>query len=210
MAQGVYFITEMFEKELAKYTGAKHVVAVDNCSNALFLALTYDKIKGKTITIPARTYPSVPCEIIHAGGIVEFAPVERTTLKGAYHLEGSKVIDSALRFTSNMYEIGYFMCLSFTGTYKHLNLGKGGAILTGDYNSYSWFKRARFSGRRECSYHDDNLDCLGWNFYMLPEIATRGLQLMQQFYDIEGNPKENEDKELPYPDLSKFPIYTRK
>jgi len=209
MSQGVYLITEMFEKELAKYTGAKYAVAVDNCSNALFLALTYNGVKGKTITIPARTYPSVPCEIIHAGGIVEFTPVEGTTLKGAYHLEGSRVIDSALRFTHNMYDIGYFVCLSFTGTYKHLNLGKGGAILTNDYNAYSWFKRARFSGRRECSYHGDNLDCLGWNFYMLPEIATRGLLLMQAFYDLEGNPKENEDKELPYPDLSKFPIYTR-
>lgn len=210
MAQGVYFITEMFEKELAKYTGAKYAVAVDNCSNALFLALTYDGVKGKTITIPARTYPAVPCEIIHAGGIVEFTPVEGTTLKGEYHLKGSRVIDSALRFTSNMYETGYFMCLSFTGTYKHLNLGKGGAILTNDYTACSWFKRARFSGRRECSYHGDNLDCLGWNFYMMPEIAARGLQLMQQFYDLDGNPKENEDKELPYPDLSKFPIYTRK
>lgn len=210
MSQGVYLITEMFEKELAKYTGAKHAVAVDNCSNALFLALTYDGIKGKTITIPSRTYPSVPCEIIHAGGIVEFTSVEGTTLKGAYPLIGSRVMDSALRFTSNMYVLGYFMCLSFTGTYKHLNLGKGGAILTNDYTAYSWFKRARFSGRRECSYHDDNLDCLGFNFYMMPEIAARGLQLIQQFYDLDGNPKENEDKELPYPDLSKFPIYTRK
>jgi len=210
MSQGVYLITEMFEKELAKYTGAKYAIAVDNCSNALFLALTYDGIKGKTITIPARTYPSVPCEILHSGGIVEFAPVEGTTLKGAYALVGSRVIDSALRFTCNMYVPGYFVCLSFTGTYKHLNLGKGGAILTNDYNAYSWFKRARFSGRRECSYHDDDLNFLGWNFTIMPEIATRGLQLMQAFYDLDGNPKENEDKELPYPDLSKFPIYTRK
>ena len=210
MAQGVYLITEMFEKELAKYTGAKYAVAVDNCSNALFLALIYDGVNGKMITIPARTYPSVPCEILHAGGIVEFTSVEGTTLKGAYHLKGSRVIDSALRFTHNMYVPGYFVCLSFTGTHKHLNLGKGGAILTNDYTAYSWFKRARFSGRRECSYHEDNLDCLGWNFTMLPEIATRGLLLMQAFYDLDGNPKENEDKELPYPDLSKFPIYTRK
>jgi len=210
MAQGVYLITEMFEKRLAEYTGAKHVVAVDNCSNALFLALTYDGIRGKKITIPARTYPSVPCEIIHAGGTVEFSHVEGTTLKGAYRLLGSRVIDSALRFTHGMYVPGFFMCLSFTGTYKHLNLGKGGAILTGDYTAYSWFKRARFSGRRECSYHGDNFDCLGWNFYMMPEVAARGLLLMEQFYDLEGNPKDNEDKELPYPDLSKFPIYTRK
>lgn len=210
MAQGIYRITEEFEEVIASYCGSRYAVALDNCSNALFLALTYDGIKGKTITIPARTYPSVPCEIIHAGGIVEFTPVDGTTLKGAYPLIGSRVMDSALRFTSNMYVLGYFMCLSFTGTYKHLNLGKGGAILTNDYTAYSWFKRARFSGRRECSYHDDHFDRLGWNFTMMPEIAARGLQLMQAFYDLDGNPKENEDKELPYPDLSRFPIYTRK
>lgn len=72
MANGVYKITEDFEKALADYTGAPYVVTVDNQSNALFLALYYEKnvnksITSDTITIPSRTYPSVPCEIIHAG-----------------------------------------------------------------------------------------------------------------------------------------------
>ena len=207
MAQGAHRVTEMFEEELVKYTGAGYAVALDNCSNALFLALTYDKVKGKTITIPSRTYPSVPCEIIHAGGKVAFTQVKGKTLKGAYQLRGSRVIDSALRFTSKMYVPNSFTCLSFTGPYKHLKLGKGGAILTDDLIAYSWFKRARFSGRRECAYQDDNLDCLGWNFYMMPEVAARGLLLMQQFYTTKGKPLKNEDVELPYPDLSKFPIY---
>ena len=207
MPEGVHKITADFEEALCKYTGAKYAVAVDNQSNALFLALTYDNIKGKTITIPSRTYPSVPCEIIHAGGKVNFYPLTGTTLKGAYELIGSKVCDSALRFTYDMYIPGFFMCLSFTGPYKHLKLSKGGAILTDDHDAYLWFKRARFSGRRECSYHNDSLDMLGWNFYMMPEIAARGLLLMNQFYDIDNNPKENEDIELTYPDLSKFTIY---
>jgi hypothetical protein len=43
---------------------------------------------------------------------------------------------------------------------------------------------------------------------MMPELAARGLLLMKQFYDINDNPKNNEDLELPYPDLSKFKIYT--
>jgi hypothetical protein len=99
------------------------------------------------------------------------------------------------------------MCLSFTGPYKHLKLSKGGAILTDDETAYKWFKRARFSGRRECSYHDDDFDMLGWNFYMIPELSTRGLLMMNQFYR-NGKPITNEDIELPYPDLSKFKIYT--
>ena len=206
-AQGIYKITEEFEEKLAHYTGAPYVVTLDNMSNALFLALKYEQIEGQTITIPARTYPSVPCEIIHAGGKVNFTPVEGNTIKGAYPLEPTNVWDSALRFTSDMYIPGTHMCVSFTGPYKHFKLSKGGAILTDNKEAYEWFKRARFSGRNECSYHEDHFDMLGWNFYMMPELAARGLLLMTQFYNLDGSKKSNKDLELPYPDLSKFEIY---
>jgi dTDP-4-amino-4,6-dideoxygalactose transaminase len=211
--KNVYDITNEFEKRLSEYTGAPYVVTVDNQSNGLFLALYYEhQVKNNTteyITIPARTYPSVPCEIIHAGLKVRFKPVKGKTLKGAYPLEGSNVWDSALSFTHNMYKPGTHMCISFTGPYKHFKLSKGGAILTDDHEAYLWFKRARYSGRRECSYHDDHFDMLGWNFYMMPELAARGLLLMNQFYNTDGSAKHNADLELPYPDLSKFEIYTR-
>lgn len=214
MANGIYKITEEFEKALSDYTGAPYVVTVDNQSNALFLALYYEKnvkknIQSDTITIPARTYPSVPCEIIHAGLKVNFEPVEGTMLKGAYQLKGSNVWDSALRFTADMYIPGSHMCISFTGPYKHFKLSKGGAILTDDHEAYLWFKRARYSGRRECSYHDDHFDMIGWNFYMMPELAARGLLLMNQFYNLDVTKKSNPDLTLPYPDLSKFEIYTK-
>ena len=212
--KNVYDITNEFERRLADYTGAPYVITLDNQSNGLFLALYYENyvkksIKIDTITIPNRTYPSVPCEIIHAGLKVKFRQVKGKTIKGAYNLEGSNVWDSALSFTYNMYKPETHMCISFTGPYKHFKLSKGGAILTDDYNANLWFRRARYSGRRECSYHDDNLDMLGWNFYMMPELAARGVLLMGQFYNGEGNPKHNDDLELPYPDLSKFPIYTK-
>lgn len=206
MAEGVHKITEQFEQALCEYTGAPYAVAVDNQSNALFLALMYENIKGMEIYIPSRTYPSVPCEIIHAGGKVKWIGSEGTTLKGAYQLHPTKVWDSALRFTHNMYISGTHMCLSFTGPYKHLKLSKGGAILTDDEKAYKWFKRSRFSGRNECSYHEDEFDMLGWNFYMMPELAARGLLLMSQFYS-KGLPKHNDDLEISYPDLSKFKVY---
>ena len=102
------------------------------------------------------------------------------------------------------------MCVSFTGPYKTLKLGKGGAILTDDYHAMLWFKRARFSGRRECSYHTDHFDMIGWNMYLMPELAARGLLLMKQFYDlISEQPISNPDLELPYPDLSKFDVFTK-
>ena len=206
MAVGVHKITEEFEKELSKYTGAPYVVTTDNASNAMFLALTYEKVQGQTITIPNRTYPAVPCEIIHAGAKVNFETVNGLKIKGAYQLEPTKVWDSALRFTHNMYMPNTHMCVSFTGPYKIFKLSKGGAILTDDYEAYKWFKRARNSGRNECSYHQDNFDMLGWNFYMMPELAARGLLLISQFYDGEI-PRNIPDLELPYPDLSRFEIY---
>ena len=214
MANGIYKITEDFEKALSDYTGAPYVITVDNMSNALFLALYYEKNVKKSITddkvgIPCRTYPSVPCEIIHAGLKVDFEPVEGKTIKGMYQLKGSNVWDSALSFTADMYKPNQHICVSFTGPYKHFKLSKGGAILTDSLEAYHWFKRARYSGRRECSYHDDYLDMVGWNFYMMPELAARGLLLMNQFYNIDGTKKHNEDLELPYPDLSQFEVYKR-
>jgi dTDP-4-amino-4,6-dideoxygalactose transaminase len=213
MANGVYKITEQFEKSISEYTKAPFVVSVDNQSNAIFLCLMYEKVQGKKISIPSRTYPSVPCEIIHAGGIIDFMPVSGETLKGSYQLYPTKVWDSALSFTYNMYKPNTHMCVSFTGPYKHLKLSKGGAILTDDEEAYKWFKKARFSGRDECSYHEDNFDInpvIGWNFYMLPELCARGILLMNQFWNNDGTPKHNDDLELKYPDLSKFEVYKTK
>ena len=130
MTYGIYKVTEEFETRLADYTGATYVVTVDNASNALFLALMYEKVSGIDITIPSRTYPSVPCEIIHAGAKVKWEKVKGKSIKGAYQLKPTKVWDSALRFTDNMYIPNTHMCISFTGPYKTFKLSKGGAILT--------------------------------------------------------------------------------
>lgn len=213
-AQGVYQITELFEQAICNYTGSPYCVVVDNCSNALFLALKYSNVEDKEVFIPKHTYMSVPNEIIHAGGKVKFwdnTPVlDGKYLTGYYRLHPTEVYDSALCFTADMYEPNTYMCLSFTGPYKHLKLGKGGAILTDSEDAYKWFKKARFSGRSECSYHEDNFDdnpVIGWNMYMLPEISAKGLRDMQQFYNTDGSKKHMPDITLSYPDLSKFNLW---
>jgi len=208
-AVGIHKITEDFEAELCKYTGAKYAVCVDNMSNALWLCLMYHNVKGKEVYIPAHTYPSVPCEIALAGGKISFIPSESDLLSGMYQLAPFPIWDSALRFTADMYEAGQMQCISFTGAYKHLKLGKGGAILLDDEEAYKWLKKMRNSGRDECSYHVDNFTMIGRNCYMHPTVAALGLQLIQQFYDVNGNKKSNEDVCLPYPDLSKFEVYTK-
>jgi len=202
----LHVITAEFEKAICDYTGAPYCVSVDNQSNAVFMALKYENIEGKEIFVPSHTYPSIPCEIIWAGGKVNFEDSPRI-LKGAYQLKPTRVWDAALRFTGDMYLPNTFMCLSFTGQWKHLRIGKGGAILTDDYTAYLWFKRFRYSGRRECSYHDDNLDMLGKNYYLPHILASIGLQQILGFYNQDGTKKVMPDLELPYPDLSKFPIY---
>lgn len=200
---------------LSDYTGSPYVVCVDNQSNALKLALIYERefggwdIFSQKVKIPSRTYMSVPCEVINVGGELEFLNVEGNTIKGAYRLEPTRVIDSALRFTADMYEENTFMCISFTGAYKHFKLSKGGCILTDNEHAYNWFKKARNSGRNEVSYHEDTFDQVGINCYLMPEISARGVLLMNQFYNIDGSKKHQEDLELPYPDLSQFPIYTK-
>lgn len=202
----------MFEQRICEFTGAPYCVTVDNCSNAIFLALYYEKMMGRcdeTIYIPKHTYPSVPCEIVHAGLKVGFDPSPEI-LSGQYQLRGSNVIDSSLHFSGGMYWDGKLQCLSFSGAYKHLSLEKGGAILTDDEKAYKWLKRARFSGRNEVSYHNDRLDMMGWNFYMIPSLAARGLLLMNRCFDADGLPLHFKSKAIKYPDLSKQPIWQTK
>lgn len=208
-AQGAHLVTQMFEDAIADYTKARYCVAVDNGSNALALCLLRENVTGLTIDVPNRTYMSVPCEVLLAGARIRWLPVPGTYLTGAYQLTPTRIWDSALRFTADMYVPGSLMCLSFTGAYKHLKLGKGGAILCDNEDDREWFKRARNSGRNECSYHFDNFTQLGRNCYMMPMIAAQGLLLINQFYNLDGTKKEMPDLSLPYPDLSKFDVYNR-
>lgn len=195
-----YKIVKMFEEEVAEYTGSTYAVSVDSCSNALFLCCRY--LQVKEVTIPSKTYLSVPQSIIHAGGEVIFNPSENNW-KGIYQLSPYPIYDSAKRFTSNMYIPGTFMCLSFH-IKKHLKIGKGGMILTDNPEAVEWFKKARYEGRSEKLYHEDDIEMLGWNMYMTPQQASHGLSLMQNF------PLENPDldENNGYRDLREFKVFS--
>ena len=41
---------------------------------------------------------------------------------------------------------------------------------------YEWFKKARYMGRSEVSYHEDDIEFMGWNMYIIPSQAIRGLE----------------------------------
>ena len=89
----------LFEEQVAEYAGAKHGVALDTCTIAIFMALKYLNATG-TVRIPARTYISVPAAIMHAGLKVKFD--RDLEWSGSYRLEPFPVIDGAVRFTSGM------------------------------------------------------------------------------------------------------------
>jgi hypothetical protein len=205
-------INREFERLLCEYTGAPYAIVVDNCCSALFLCLRwwmryckndYD-LDQNYIRIPKHTYIGVPYAIRAAYLIPQplEQDVETGFLKGEYPLCDTGIWDSALRFTSDMYRSGQMQCLSFTGPYKHLKLGKGGAILLDNKEAYDWIMRASFSGRNQCSYHEDTFDMPeGYNMYMPHTIAAHGVHMMQGF------PKHNDDLCLKYPDWSVHPAF---
>lgn len=204
----IYDNTREFERLLSRYTGAPYVIAVDNCCNGIFLCLRYfaNKADHRYITIPRHTYIGVPYAIRVAGFNPVADPKSRTDgyLEGEYQLSPLPIWDSALRFTSGMYRPGQFQVLSFTGPYKHLKLQKAGAILTDNEIAATWLRRARFSGRNECSYHDDTFTMPeGYNMYLPAMISTLGVHLMQ------GIAEHNPDLRLPYPDWSVQPAFNQ-
>jgi len=200
-----YNMVKMFEEEVANYTGAPYAVSVDSCTNALFLSLVYcfEKMGKLPVEIPAKTYLSVPMSITHAGGEVVFdKSAEANSWKGIYQLNPYPIYDAAKRFTSGMYIDNTFMCLSFH-IKKHLGLGKGGMILTDNAEAVDWFKQARYEGRNEVLYHEDDIKMLGWNMYMTPQIAAHGLALMQNYPQHVDDLGEN----YGYRDLTEFTVF---
>jgi dTDP-4-amino-4,6-dideoxygalactose transaminase len=201
MKNNPYKVVSMFEDEIACYTNAPYAVSVDSCTNALFLICKY--LQVKEVTIPCKTYLSVPQSIIHSGGDVIFDKTPKVNhWKGIYQLKPYPIYDSAKRLTSNMYMPQSYMALSFH-IKKQLPIGKGGMILTDDKKAYEWFKKARYEGRSEKYYKDDDVYFCGWNMYMTPEQASRGLALMQNY------PEHNKDlDELNgYRDLTEFTVF---
>ena len=192
-----YEAVREFESQLSDYTGAPYVVCVDSSTDALFLCCY--RLKVDVVTIPKHTYLSVPMSVIHSGGQVEFEDLEWS---GIYQLKPYPIWDSAKRMKKDMYINGSYMTLSFHMT-KHIPIGKGGAILCDNKEDYEWFKKARYEGRSEVSYHDDDIEFCGWNMYMTPSQAIRGLELIQNL------PDNNEDliEDPPYRDLTTFKVF---
>ena len=186
-------VIRQFERVIAKHCNAPYGIAVESCTAALLLCCIYFKVKK--VTIPKQTYFSVPMSIKHARGLVRY---ENKKWRGAYQLKPYPIIDSALRFRKNMYEPDSFQCLSFHYA-KHIPIGRGGMILTNNKKAAKWFRVMRNDGRREIPKEMDKVKLLGYNFYMTPEQAARGLSLY--YWRIHGKP-DLPDLEMTHGDIS--------
>lgn len=206
-----YQVVKDFEQALCDYTGAKYAVTTTSCTMALFLACRWHYVseysyssnpRDYIVTIPSRTYVSVPMSIIHAGFRVAFNDYE---WGGGYMLCPLPILDSARHFYSGMgedFEDNVMQCVSFHWS-KTLAIGQGGAILHNNEEADEWFRKARFDGRTEgvCPA-DDTFDMLGYHAYMSPRDAAEGLSRLAVL-PKHNDPLPNDD----YPDLSKFEIF---
>ena len=192
-----YRVTEDFEQALCEYTGAPYAVALNSCTAAIQLCAEW--FGPRSVTIPKRTYVSVPNALKLAGYGVTFRDEK---WRGSYRIIPTPIWDCARRFTSGMYKPKTFQCLSFATT-KILGIEQGGAILHDNRKADRWFRAMRFDGRTEGTMpRNETVTVIGHHCLMLPSIAA---QLILKLYHL---PKVNADlPDYDYPDLSTFKVF---
>ena len=192
---------EKFEEEIADFFGAPYAVATDCCTHAIELCLRYKKIQ-KT-SVPKHTYLSIPMTLEKLGLDWKFNDEEWSDY---YKLKDTNIIDAAVLWKPNSYISGTFMCLSFQFK-KHLSLGRGGIILCDNLLDRAQLIKMSYDGRhRDLPWTEQNVDQIGYHYYMTPETAQLGLDKLSNAVNTESNNWTWKD----YPDLSTTPVFTNK
>ncbi len=163
-------IVKKFENEIAEFYGAPFAVGVDSCTHAIELCLRY--LKPQKIEIPIHTYLSVAFLGEKLG--IEWDWKDEKW-QNYYYIGNTNIIDAAVYWKENCYIPNSFMCLSFQFQ-KHLNIGKGGMILTDDLNASIQLKKMSHDGRNpDVPWRKQNINTIGYHYNMTPEIAEDGL-----------------------------------
>lgn len=197
-------IIDIFETKIANFAGCRYAVLVDCCSHGMFLSMKYlqsiGELKiGDTIIIPKRTYISSAWQIKHCGMKVDFDDREWS---GQYQLNGSRIWDAAVRWTSGMGPKDNSLYVVSFQIKKRIPIGRGGVVLTNDENAAKWIKLASYDGRDLTTPYTDeqHINMCGYHMYMTPEDAARGIILMDSV------PLDNPDSgsHISYTDISKI------
>ena len=193
-------IVKKFENEIAAFFGAPFAVAVDCCTHGIELCLRYKSIKK--ITVPSRTYLSIPFLAHKLNISLEWS---KNKWKDYYFLTDD-IADAAVLWKKNSYISGKFMCISFQYQ-KHLSLGRGGVILCPNKETYIALKKMSYDGRiPEIPWREQNIDSIGYHYYMTPETAELGLSKLSNA--ISTTPRKWDYNE--WPDLTKMLIFSNK
>jgi dTDP-4-amino-4,6-dideoxygalactose transaminase len=186
-----------FEKEIASFYGAPYAVAVDCCTHALELCLRYRNVKE--INVPRRTYISIPFLSKKLNIKLNWTDNQ---WEDYYHLN-DEIIDAAVLWKKNSYIQDKFMCISFQFR-KHLNLGRGGVILLTNTEDYNKLKKMSYDGRvQDIPWRDQNIESIGYHYYMTPETAQNGLNKLPEAI----NQKPKKWKFTDWPDVSKMKVF---
>lgn len=189
-------VTE-FENKVAEFFGAPYAVAVDSCTHGVELALRYTK--ATTIVSPHRTYLSIPF-------LAEKLGIERTWQDVDwidYYYVTPNVIDAAVLWKPESYIKNTFMGISFQFQ-KHLSLGRGGILLMDNQEAAIQIKKMSYDGRLpNIPWRDQDIDTLGYHYYMTPETAQLGLDKLPKA--IETIPRQWVITD--WPDLTQMKIF---
>ena len=191
-------VVSEFENKVANFFGSPYAVAVDSCTHGIELCLRYEKVSK--ITVPTRTYISIPFLSSKLNIEMEWSEEE---WQDYYYLGNTNIIDAAVLWQRNSYIPKTYMCLSFQFQ-KHLSLGRGGMILLDDEESYITLKKMSYDGRiPEVPWRNQNIDTIGYHYYMTPETAQNGLNKLPTA--IRTNPRKWNIND--WPDLRSMEVF---
>ena len=189
-----------FEKKIADWFGSEYAVAVDACTHGIELCLRY--VGANEIVVPKRTYLSVPMLANKMNLELKWKDED---WRDYYEIGNTGVYDAAVLWRKNSYIPKSFMCISFQFQ-KHLSLGRGGMILTDDLVAKDELKKMSYDGRiPDVPWREQNVDTMGYHYYMTPETAQNGLDKFEEAKIKEPRKWLLED----WPDLTKMRVFKK-
>jgi len=195
-------VVTTFENKISEFFGASYAVAVDSCTHGLELCLRHTN--ETKINVPKRTYLSVPFLAEKIGLKREWRDDDWEKYY-TINYGDKRIIDAAVLWEKNSYIPNTFMCISFQYQ-KHLALGRGGVILLDNKNDYVNLKKMSYDGRLPIvPWRDQDIDCVGYHYYMTPETAQMGLDKLENA--INTTPRKWVVTD--WPDLTQMKIFKK-
>jgi len=186
-----------FEKTIAEFFGSRYAIATDCCTHAIELCLRLKQ--PKSVACPTHTYVSVPMTLRKLSIPWVWSELQ---WQDFYYITPN-IIDAAVYWQQDGYKHGTLMCLSFQYR-KHLNVGRGGMILLDNEDDYKQLCKMRYDGRLDdIPWMEQNIDTMGYHYYMTPETAQLGLEKFEQVKDLPVKKWSHQN----YPNVSKMKVF---